>query len=254
MKKRIAVIIQARMNSDRLPKKVLKNIQGKPLLFRLIEQLFWSKSLDDIVVATSTNKIDSPICLLCQENNISYFRGNLDNVLKRYVDCAIKFNIDIIIRVTADNPLMDPESIDKMIKIFYKNPDIDYINNIYKNGVVHGAGCELVTREALEKSLKMTEKYDNKKRLNYCEHVTVFIRKHPAIFNVIKYKAPIELSRNDLFFTVDYPEDLKVVNLIFKYLYKKDEYIHPIEIIDFLDEHPEIVKLNSHLHNSLLEW
>jgi len=150
--------------------------------------------------------------------------------------------------------LLAIESIDKMVRIFYKNPDIDYINNIYKNGVVHGAGCELVTREALEKSLKMTEKYDNKKRLNYCEHVTVFIRKHPTIFNIIKYKAPIELSRNDLFFTVDYPEDLKVVNLIFKYLYKKDEYIHPIEIIVFLDEHPEIAKLNSHLHNSLPEW
>jgi spore coat polysaccharide biosynthesis protein SpsF len=254
MKKRIAAIIQARMNSSRLPQKVLKDLQGKPLLYRLKEQLIWSKSLDEIIIATSTDQKDAPIYLFCQENNISCFRGDLDNVLKRYIDCAIEFNVDIILRITADNPLMDPESIDNMVKIFYEIPDIDYINNAHKKGLVHGAGCELVTRGALEKSLKMIEKYDNNKRWNYYEHVTIFIRKHPTYFNTIKYEAPIELSRNDLFFSVDYPEDLEVVNIIFKNLYKEGKYIQPKEIVNFLDEHPKIVKINSHLHDSLPEW
>jgi len=253
MKKRTAAIIQARMNSSRLPQKVLKDIQGKPLLFRLKEQLIWSKSLDDIIIATSVDQRDTPIYLFCQNYNISCFRGDLDNVLKRYIDCAVEFNVDIILRITADNPLMDPESIDNMVRIFYEKPDIDYINNAHKRGLVHGAGCELVTREALEKSLKMIERYDDK-RWYYYEHVTIFIRKHPTFFNTIKYEAPTELSRNDLFFSIDYPEDLKVVNIIFKNLFKKGEYIHPKEIVNFLDKHPEIVKINSRLHHSLPEW
>ena len=254
MKKRIAAIIQARMNSSRLPQKVLKDLQGKPLLYRLKEQLIWSKSLDEIIIATSTDQKDAPIYLFYQENNISCFRGDLDNVLKRYIDCAIEFNVDIILRITADNPLMDPESIDNMVKIFYEIPDIDYTNNAHKKGLVHGAGCELVTRGALEKSLKMIEKYDDDQKWYYYEHVTIFIRKHPTFFNTIKYEAPSELSRNDLFFSVDYPEDLEVVNIIFKNLYKEGKYIQPKEIFNFLDEHPEIVKVNSHLHDSLPEW
>jgi len=254
MKKRTSAIIQARMNSSRLPQKVLKDIQGKPLLLRLKEQLIWSELLDDIVIATSTDKMDIPIYLFCQENKISCFRGDLNNVLKRYIDCAIKFNIDIILRITADNPLMDPESIDNMVKLFCEKPDIDYINNAHKRGLVHGAGCELVTRGALEKSLRLIEEHNDDQRGYYYEHVTIFIRKHPTLFNIIKYEAPAELSRNDLFFSIDYPEDLEVVNIIVKNLYKEGKYIKPKEIVDFLDDHPEIVKINSHLHQALPDW
>lgn len=254
MNAKTAAIIQARMSSKRLSNKVLKNIQGRPLLLRLVEQLSHSKLLDDIIIATSRDKSDVPICSFCRENEISYFRGSLDNVLKRYSDCAATFNVDIIVRVTADNPLIDPTTIDQLIEIFHKTSDIDYINNIHKNGLVHGAGCELVTKKALDKCLKILDKYEDKDKSLYLEHVTIFIRKHHKFFNIINYIPPTELSRNDLFFTVDYPEDIEVVNLIFKHLYRKHKFIAPKEVIDFLDKHPEIVKLNAHLHNPLPEW
>ncbi len=254
MKKQIMAIIQARMNSKRLPGKVIKSIQGKPLLFRLKEQLTWSELIDDIVIATSNNSSDEPVDKFCKENNIFCYRGDLDNVLKRFIDCANEFNIDTIIRVNADNPLIDPESIDNMIELFNKFPKTDYINNVHKKGLVMGAGCELVTTEALKKSFAMIERSPYIERQYYFEHVTVFIRKHTDFFNTIKYEPPVELSRNDIFFSVDYPEDLEVVKIIFKNLYREGKYIKPEEIISFLDQNPKIAKINSHLHDSLPDW
>lgn len=253
MEAKIGAIIQARMESSRLPGKVLKPLLGKPLLYRLIEQLKYSRLLGEIIVATSDQAIDGPIFALGKKYRIKCFRGSADNVLKRYVSCAREFDLDIIIRITADNPLTDPRVVDDVIETRQSHPRLEYINGIHGGGVVHGAGCELVTRPALEKALKSA----NKSKANqdfYFEHVTTYIRKHGERFNVLKYKPDRALVRNDLFFTVDYPEDYEVMKAIYQGLYQEDKFISAGEVIGFLDRHPDIAALNAHLHEPLPDW
>ncbi len=254
MKGKTAAIIQARMGSNRLPGKVLKPLLGKPLLYRLIEQLRCSKLLDEIIVATSDQAADEPIRELCDDCAIKCFGGSADNVLKRYVDCVGEFGVDIIVRVTADNPLIDPEQIDGMIEAYRKDPRLDYINNIHRNGAVHGAGCELVTAGALKKALRLTDEEGADDKSFYREHVTIFIRRYCESFNILKYKPDEKLVRNDLSFTVDYPEDYSIVESIYRELYKEGTFIPAGEIVNFLDRHPEIAALNAHLHQPLPDW
>ena len=103
----IGAIIQARMGSTRLPGKVLKNVGEKPLLLYMIERVRKSKKLDKVIVATSILEKDNVIEDFCKENNIDYFRGSESDVLQRYYECAKSYSLDIIVRLTADCPLID---------------------------------------------------------------------------------------------------------------------------------------------------
>ena len=111
----IVAIIQARMNSSRLPGKVLKKVREKTLLEILVTRLSYSNKIDKIVVATSTEESDNAIAELCKNKDIECFRGSLDNVLDRYYQCALFYQTDVV-RITADCPLSDPQLIDQIIK------------------------------------------------------------------------------------------------------------------------------------------
>ena len=246
MSGRVAIVAQARMLSTRLPGKVLADVAGRPLVGRLIDRMRRSREADLFVVATSTLGADEPLARFCEGEGVRVFRGDPENVLERYVLAAREVGAAGIVRVTADNPLTDPEAVDALARAG-RETGADLVDGIHRRAWVHGAGCEFVTLAALERALaRAAETY-------HTEHVTTFLKDHPDEFRVVKYEPAPGVARPDLFFTVDYPEDLEVVRRIYEHLGERATGASVRDVIAFLDAHPEVVAINRHLHRPLPE-
>ncbi len=159
-------IIQARMNSSRLPAKVMLDLGGKTLLERVYETVSRSKIINQIVVATSRKISDDVIELKLNNLKIEVYRGSLNNVLERFYDVSSKYNAQNIIRITADNPLMDARMIDKLIFKF-ESGHYDYA--MFSNAI-YGLSAEVFSYSALEKA------YKNSRNDFDREHVTPYIK------------------------------------------------------------------------------
>jgi len=233
----IIAIIQARMGSTRLPGKVLKEINGKPMLSYLVDRVSKSKKLDKIIIATSTLDKDDAIFSYCKENNIECFRGSEDDVLSRYYECAKQYNPDTIVRLTADCPLADPQIIDNVIQKFEDN-SVEYCANtvpIETNTFPDGTDVEVFSFEALKKA------YNEVKDKHFREHVT-FQFWQTDEYKSIQYISNMDYSKFRI--TVDYPEDFEVVEFIFNELKKRDSYGHLNEIIEIIESNEEIKNKN----------
>jgi len=205
--KKIACIIQARSNSKRLPNKILKKISGKTVLEILISRLKKSKKIDKIIIATTKKKNDDIIIKIAQKNQVDYYRGNESNVLKRYYDCANKFNLDNILRITSDCPLSDKKLIDKMIGI-YLTSKVDYMSNTIKRTFPDGLDIEIFNFRALNQAFKYAKSKFEK------EHVTQYFFKDKNI-KKINYKNDIDLSKKR--WTLDYHNDFLFISSVFNY-------------------------------------
>lgn len=117
---KIVAIIQARMGSTRLPGKVMKKVLGKSLIKYQIERVQRSEYIDEIVIATTTKEKDLPIIQFCNQHSIPYYRGSEENVLSRYYEAAKLFNAYIIVRLTSDCPIIDPQIMDQVIPILFR--------------------------------------------------------------------------------------------------------------------------------------
>ena len=170
MRNKIAIIVQARLASSRLPKKVFLKVENKSLLEHLLIRLKKCKLADQIIIATTKSKTDQKIVKFCKKKNICYFRGEEEDVLNRYYECSKAFKIKTIVRITADCPLSDPRLIDKMIKYFKKN-SFEYVSNTTpntKSTFPDGSDVEIFTFKALSKANLVV------KNKNDREHVTHF--------------------------------------------------------------------------------
>lgn len=220
--KKIACIIQARSNSKRLPNKILKKISGKTVLEILISRLKKSKKIDKIIIATTNKKNDDIIIKIAQKNQVDYYRGNESNVLKRYYDCANKFNLDNILRITSDCPLSDKKLIDKMIGI-YLTSKVDYISNTIKRTFPDGLDIEIFNFRALHQAFKYAKSKFEK------EHVTQYFFKDKNI-KKINYKNDIDLSKKR--WTLDYHNDFLFISSVFNY-FKPDIYMDYKKILRY---------------------
>ena len=220
--KKIACIIQARSNSKRLPNKILKKISGKTVLEILISRLKKSKKIDKIIIATTNKKNDDIIIKIAQKNQVDYYRGNESNVLKRYYDCANKFNLDNILRITSDCPLSDKKLIDKMIGI-YLTSKVDYISNTIKRTFPDGLDVEIFNFRALHQAFKYAKSKFEK------EHVTQYFFKDKNI-KKINYKNDIDLSKKR--WTLDYHNDFLFISSVFNY-FKPDIYMDYKKILRY---------------------
>ena len=235
----ITAIIQARMGSTRLPGKVLKTVNGRTLLEIQLERVKASKLLNQIVVATSTLEQDQPIADLCAKLGVPCFRGSETNVLERFHLTARQFGADTIVRLTADCPLIDPAIIDQTIKLFQKEK-ADYAANTVPpetSRFPDGTDVEVFSAAALERAHR--EASDPKDR----EHVTFYFWKHGHNFKTAQLGQPENWSSYRL--TVDYPEDLLVVEYLLNHLAEKKSFGHVSELIAELDSKPEVRKINS---------
>ena len=150
---KIVAIIQARIGSTRLPDKVSADIAGQPMLAHVVNRTRRAKALDAVVVATTTQPADDAIVRVCQKRGWPYFRGSEEDVLDRYYQAASAFLADVIVRITSDCPLIEPEIIDKVVDEFrHYSPAVDYVSNILTRTFPQGLDVEVMSFDALKKA------------------------------------------------------------------------------------------------------
>ncbi len=224
------------MSSTRLPGKVLLPIVGRPMLTLLIERLRHSKLIDRWVVATSIEIADDPIEAHCSELGVDCFRGSMEDVLDRYYRLAMQYEGEIIVRVTADDPLKDPVVIDKVITHFQAHPELDYASNTIEPTYPEGLDVEVFSFRALEKAWHEAALPSER------EHVTPYIWKHSRRFRIANVRHQTDLS--SLRWTVDYEEDLQFIREVYKRLYKGDVF-YMEDILALLESEPQLGKINA---------
>jgi len=232
----IAGIIQARTGSTRLPGKVVKKIGNKTVLEILLCRVKNLKFFNKLIVATTTKREDDIIETISLQNAVQIFRGSEENVLDRYYQAAKEYNADIIVRITADNPLVSLDLIAFQVDHLIKH-DCDYVSS---KGIIIGTGSEVFNFRSLKRSWELgKEKY-------HIEHVTPYIYENKESFKV-KYVSPIKaLEREDIRLTIDTKEDFRLY-LKLNEAFGDLSYTDIIEIIDYLDEHPDIKEINQNV-------
>ncbi len=242
MRELVVAIIQARMGSTRLPGKVLLDIAGKPMLLRVVERVRAAACVDEVVVATSVNPCDDPVQSLCAALGIKCFRGSERDVLDRYYRSAEWIGADVVARITADCPLVDPAVIDLVISAYLKG-GVDYASNRrYRDDVVSniypdGLDAEVFSFAALERAWLEARLASER------EHVTPYIWKNPRAFRTLSVGDEADLS--GLRWTVDEGADLEFVRLVYQRL--GDRLFGMREVLALLAAAPELGTINSHI-------
>ncbi len=230
-RKRIVAIIQARTGASRLPEKTLKHLLDKPIFVHVFERVSRSKQIHEMVIATSSEPSDDRIADICKEHDITCFRGDLNDGLSRYHEAACSSGAEIIVRITADCPLIDPEIIDRTISFFANNiGSIDYTSNIEPPTFPDGLDVEVFTFEALDEANKKAVLISDR------EHVTPYMRKH---MKKATY-ALLDKDYSNLRWTVDTKEDFEVVETIYKHFGSSIAEVGMNEILGFLEDNPGI--------------
>ncbi|MDB9921424.1 glycosyltransferase family protein [Actinomycetota bacterium] len=220
-------IVQARMGSTRLPGKVLADLCGAPLLQRQLERVRRATSLDRVVVATSTDETDLPIAELCESLDVPCFRGDLNNVLARFLGAISEFNPEVVVRITADCPLISPSVIDSIVHSFFES-DCDYLSNTLDPTFPDGVDVEVVRVRALRALARLDTDIHER------EHVTLGIYRRPEQFVVRNFTGDPDLS--NLRWTVDSPEDLEFVRWVYTKLFYTNPKFDLAEILELLGE------------------
>lgn len=235
---KIVAIVQARMGSSRLPGKMMKPILGKPVLELLIERLKRVKLLDEIVIATTTNKKDKVLEHLSKKLKVKCFRGSEEDVLGRVLKAAKNVKADLIVEITGDCPLIDPDITTKCIKLFLKG-NYDYVSNAcLKKTFPRGLAVQVFPVKVLEEVNSLTD--DPKDH----EHVSLYIYNHPEKYRLKNYPASGDLYWPELIITLDTAQDYKLIKIIFEELYPKNPEFTVYDIVKFLRHRPELVTLN----------
>jgi len=237
--KKVVAIIQARIGSTRLPGKVLMKIVGKPILWHVWKRLTYCKLIDEIIVATTTDKTDDLIEKVCQKNNIKIFRGSKENVLKRFIETLKYFPGDYVIRITGDTPFPSPNYIDSAIKAI-KLYDGDII--LHENYSCLFGGQGVYSSRALKRAYLFTH---NKIDL---EHVgALYFSENLDKLRIVKIHIPEDLILKECRLTIDTIEDYKFVSKIYQDLYLKDKLITLYMVKDWIINNQNALNINKNI-------
>ena len=232
----IDCIIQARMGSQRLPGKVLLDLtDGKKIIEFLTDQLE-SSNLQQKIVAIPNDEMDDVLFNFLNNSKISCYRGSTFDVLDRYYTCAKQFSFKHIMRITGDNPLIDPEIVNEAIKQYF-NSNCDYLTNSIDRTFPNGTEVEIFSFNALEIAWKFAQKKSER------EHVTPYFYNNPKKFKIHYFKQQKDQSK--FRYSIDRNEDYLVVLEILSRI--KTRPIKTSDIIELLTNDPKIMKLNSHI-------
>lgn len=232
---KIVAIIQARMGSTRLAGKVLLDLAGEPMLARVVNRSRRATTLDQVVIATTTEISDEAIVKLCGSRGWTWFRGSENDVLDRYFQAAKKHQAEVVVRITSDCPLIEPEIIDLTVREFLQDGTLDYVSNtLPPRTFPRGLDVEVMAFEALERA------WQEDKNPTWREHVTPYIYRHPQEFAL---KAVMnEQDYSHMRWTVDTPKDLTFVRRVYDH-FGHDRFSWR-EVIALLEEHPEWLEIN----------
>lgn len=231
-------VLQARMQSSRLPHKVLKDLCGMPVLGHIVQRARRSKKLDGLVVATSTHPADDPVATFCRQTGISCFRGSEDDVLSRFAGALRAANgyskEDCVVRLTADDPFKDPLVIDEAIQ-YMASGRYDYVSNTLQPTFPEGIDVEVVRAYALLEADREAQLTSER------EHVTPFIWKQPERFALYNFLYNQDLS--SMRWTLDTPDDWTFVEAVYKALYPQSPAFTMEDVLQLLENRPDIAHL-----------
>ena len=228
---KIGFLITARLKSQRLPLKIIKDLNGKKVVERVIDRAKEIKGISDIVLCTSTNPQDKPLIETAEENNIYYFLGDEDDVLKRLNDAATKHDLDYFSGITADNPLFSIRHANKIVRIIKeKKPDFVKVKNLPIGAATFGMNVKALRTVCKVKNVIDTE-------------IWGALINRPEIFDVIFLEVKGKLCRPNLRLTLDYEEDYKFINHLYSNI-KFKKILDLYDVMKYLDIHPEIAKIN----------
>lgn len=231
---KIVAIVQARMGSTRLPGKVLRDLAGETMLARVVRRLRRAHRIDEVLVATTDQSSDDAIVDECRKLSIPVSRGDQDDVLDRYFKAAELTCADVIVRITSDCPLIDPEITDTTIQAFLdKSPD--YAANTIVRSYPRGLDTEVMSMNTLERAWQEARNpYER-------EHVTPYIIEHPTRFDLLSVTGDQNYSAHR--WTVDTPEDLEFVRVVYHRL-KSEGVFSWRDVLNLLEREPELAELN----------
>ena len=233
----ITAIIQARMGSTRLPGKVLMELSGKTVLEHIIDRVKRSRLIEKIVVATTAKDADRPVAALAARCGAGSFTGDENDVLDRYYQAALAHQARTIVRITADDPLKDPEVIDRVISRYLEDePNLDYVSNTIQPTYPLGLDVEVFSLEALCRAWQEAgDPFDH-------EHVTPYIWRNPHVFRLENVT-----NAEDLYhfrWTLDTPDDFEFMQSVYRALYREGDIFLMDDILELLRREPELVRLN----------
>lgn len=234
---RTVAIIQARMGSSRLPGKVLAEIGGASMLAQVVRRLRGASRVDEVVVATSRGLDDDAVAAEAARLGAGVHRGSASDVLDRYVGAARASSADVVVRITADCPLLDPGVVDRVIGALDR--DVDYASNTHDRSFPRGLDTEALHRDTLERIARLGSSPAAR------EHVTAFVMEQPALFRIAQVAADVDDS--DLRWTVDTPDDLAMVRGLYEALGLGAELRPYREVVAAVRARPELAAVNAHV-------
>jgi spore coat polysaccharide biosynthesis protein SpsF len=245
---KIVSIIQARMSSSRLPGKVLLDIAGKPMLERVFERLKLSQKIDLVVVATTSDPSDDQLAKFCQAKGVPCFRGSLFDVLDRYYQAAQYFEANVVVRITADCPLIDPKVVDHTIQEFFKTGSDFATNRLpppWKRTYPIGLDTEVCSFAALQRAWKEARQDFER------EHVMPYFYDQEGRFkvHVVNHDPDYGSKR----WTVDTAKDLELVREIYT-RFEGKEFFGWEEVLRLFELEPELAMINADVsHKTALD-
>ena len=233
---KVVAIVEARMASTRLPGKVLLPALGQPMLAHLVARLRAAPSIDQIVIATTTAPGDAAIERFAAEAGVGCYRGSPEDVMQRVIDAATAFDAELIVEVTGDCPIADPEIVEQMVRM-HRAHEAVYVSNCGVRSYPDGMEVQVFPLAALRRSAAMTQD-----ALDH-EHVTLHMRKHPDLFPALNLVAPPSQHWPGLGLTLDEPGDYELLRTLIEH-FADQPLFGCAEAIRALREHPRWLELN----------
>ena len=242
---KVVAIIQARMAASRLPGKVLKDLGHKPVLGWMIARTRRAELINEVVIATTTDPSDDPVAAYCADQGVACVRGSMQDVLDRYYQAARQHQADVVVRLTADCPFIDPVMLDENLRAFLDSePRADFAANRlpppFERTIPIGLDAEFCYFEGLE--LIWNEAEEKHQR----EHVMPFFYEHPERFEILHITH--QPNYGHLRWTVDTPEDLALLRQIVSYFPGRDDFSWT-EVLALVEEHPELGEINAEVRH-----
>ncbi len=238
---RTIAIVQARLSSSRLPSKVLMDIAGKPMLDRVLDRLGHACTLDKVVVATSTDPSDDPLADHCRMLGIPHYRGPLQDVLGRFVVAARSERADVVVRITADCPLIDPLLVDAVVSLRARR-GADYASNVQVRRFPRGLDVEAFTAGALYRADR------EGREPHHREHVTPYLYEDPARFALASLVGRDDQGHHR--WTVDTQEDLALVRALYERV--RPDAAGWRDVLSVLEREPALASLNAHVEQKAI--
>jgi len=232
----VVVVIQARMGSTRLPGKVLMPLGGKPAIAHVLERAGRIPGVSRVVLATTDSPADDPLVDFCHSVGAAVFRGSEEDVLDRYYQAARQAGADVVLRITGDCPLLDPEESGKVLRALLES-GADYASNVHPPTYPDGLDTEAMTFAALERVWKEATRRSER------EHVTLHVANNPGRFTSVHVRGAEDLSRYRL--TLDEEADYRLLSELFSILARKNRFGGLGEVIAILRENPRLLVRNA---------